>query len=147
MYHSIVHVHTMTSCIDKFWPFALSDGPSHCSDRSCFSNRTRLYDLHGTARKRHGLVQCTWHWDRGKMTAILQTLNSIQEQASIGSDDGLVPNRRQAIVWAYMHHAALNHWGRTMHIFVNKLTINQAIIWTNDGILVIGPLGINFSEI
>ena len=44
------------------------------------------------------------------------------------------------------------------HICVNKLTIigldnglspgwRQAIIWTNDGILLIGPLGTNFSEI
>ena len=45
-----------------------------------------------------------------------------------------------------------------MHICVSKLTIigsdnglspgrRQAIIWTNAGILLIGPLGINFSEI
>ena len=44
------------------------------------------------------------------------------------------------------------------HICVSKLTIigsdnglspgrRQAIIWTNDGILLIGPLGTNFSEI
>ena len=44
------------------------------------------------------------------------------------------------------------------HICINKLTIigsdnglsprrRQAIIWTNDGILLIGPLGTNFSEI
>ena len=52
----------------------------------------------------------------------------------------------------------LTHWGRVMHIWVNKLTIigsdnglspglRQAIIWTNAGILLIGPLGTNFSEI
>ena len=45
-----------------------------------------------------------------------------------------------------------------MHIFVSKLTIidsdnglspewRQAIIWTNAGILLIGPLWTNFSEI
>ena len=50
------------------------------------------------------------------------------------------------------------HWGRVTHICVNKLTIigsdnglspgrRQAIIWTNAGILLIGPLGTNFSEI
>ena len=44
------------------------------------------------------------------------------------------------------------------HICIGKLTIigsdngllpewRQAIIWTNDGILLIGPLGTNFSEI
>ena len=50
------------------------------------------------------------------------------------------------------------HWGRVTHICVGKLTIigsdnglspgrRQAIIWTNPGILLIGPLGTNFSEI
>ena len=52
----------------------------------------------------------------------------------------------------------LTHWGQVRHICVNKLTIIgsdnglspgqcQAIIWTNAGILLIGPLGTNFSEI
>ena len=52
----------------------------------------------------------------------------------------------------------LTHWGQVMHICVGKLTIigsdnglsperRQAIIWTNAGILLIGPLGTNFSEI
>ena len=54
--------------------------------------------------------------------------------------------------------ATLTHCGRVMHICVSKLTIigsdnglspgrRQAIIWTNAGILLIGPLGTNFSEI
>ena len=49
----------------------------------------------------------------------------------------------------------LTHWGRVTHIFVSNLTIIgsdngllpgqcQAIIWTNAGILWIGPLGTNF---
>ena len=52
---------------------------------------------------------------------------------------------------------SLTHWGRVTHICVSKLTIigsdnglspdrRQAIIWTNAGILLIGPLGTNFSE-
>ena len=52
----------------------------------------------------------------------------------------------------------LTHLGRVTHICVSKLTIigsdnglspdrRQAIIWTNAGILLIGPLGTNFSEI
>ena len=52
----------------------------------------------------------------------------------------------------------LTHWGRETHICVGKLTIiasdnglspgrRQAIIWTNAGILLIGPLGRNVSEI
>ena len=53
---------------------------------------------------------------------------------------------------------ALIHWGRVTHICIGNLTIigsddglspsrRQAIIWTNAGILLIGPLGTNFGEI
>ena len=52
----------------------------------------------------------------------------------------------------------LTHWDRVTHICVSKLTIiasdnglspgrRQANIWTSAGILLIGPLGTNFSEI
>ena len=52
----------------------------------------------------------------------------------------------------------LTHWGRVTHICLSNLTIivsdnglspgrRQAIIWTNAGILLIGPLGTNLSEI
>ena len=45
-----------------------------------------------------------------------------------------------------------------MHIYISQITIlgsdnglspsrRQAIIWTNDGILLIGPLASNFNEI
>ena len=67
-------------------------------------------------------------------------------------------------------HKPVNYWhlwcfaitlfniGRVTHICVGKLTIfgsdnglslerRQAIIWTNAGILLIGPLGTNFSEL
>ena len=70
---------------------------------------------------------------------------------------------RQAITWTNADPVdwriyALTHWGRVTHICVSELTIigsdnglspqrRQAIIWTNDGILLIEPLGTNFSEI
>ena len=52
----------------------------------------------------------------------------------------------------------LTHWGRVTHICVSKLTIigsdnglspgwRQAIIWTSAGILLIGSLGTNVSEV
>ena len=58
----------------------------------------------------------------------------------------------------YYSVSLLTHWGRVMHICVSKLTIvgsdnglspgrRQTIIWTNDGILLIGPLGADLSEI
>ena len=62
------------------------------------------------------------------------------------------------VVGASPVHSGLTHWGRVTHICVGKQTIigsdnglspgrRQAIIWTNPGILFIGPLGTNFSEI
>ena len=50
----------------------------------------------------------------------------------------------------------LTHWGPVTHICIGKLTIigsdnglsswrRQAIIWSNAGILLIGPLGTNFN--
>ena len=61
-------------------------------------------------------------------------------------------------VWVVYEQAILTHWGRVTHICVGCVTIigsynglspgrRQAIIWTNAGILLIGPLGTNFSEI
>ena len=52
----------------------------------------------------------------------------------------------------------LTHWGWVTHICVSRITVigsdnglspgrRIAIIWTNAGILLIGPLGTNFSEI
>ena len=60
--------------------------------------------------------------------------------------------------WYQRHSLLLTHWGRVTHICVSNLTIigsdnglspgrRQATIWTNAGILFIGPLGTNFSEI
>ena len=54
-----------------------------------------------------------------------------------------------------LEYITLTHWGRVTHICVSRLTITgsenglspgrrQAIIWTNAGILLIGPLGTNF---
>ena len=53
---------------------------------------------------------------------------------------------------------ALTHWGRLTYLCVSKLTTigsdnglspdrRQAIIWTNAGIWLIGPIGTNFNEI
>ena len=52
--------------------------------------------------------------------------------------------------------SGLTHW--VTHVYIGKLTIigsdnglslrrHQAIIWTNAGVLLNGPLGTNFSEI
>ena len=62
------------------------------------------------------------------------------------------------LFFAANFNQCLTHWGRVTHLCVSKLTIigpdnglsparRQAIIWTNAGILLIGPLWTNFSEI
>ena len=65
------------------------------------------------------------------------------------------------LIWLQSHLPRVNEltdWGQVMHICVSKLAIIgsdngllpgrcQAIIRTNAGILLIGPLGTNFSEI
>ena len=58
---------------------------------------------------------------------------------------------------SYLPRCTLTHWGQVTHICISKLTIigsdnglspgrRQAIIWTNDGILLIRTLLTNFSE-
>ena len=69
-----------------------------------------------------------------------------------------IPCVQKRIVFFEILCTLLTHWGRVTHICVGKLIIigsdnglspgrRQAIIWTNAGILSIGPLGTNFSEI
>ena len=58
----------------------------------------------------------------------------------------------------FLHGHLLNHWGWVTYICISKVPLicsgngfspvrRQAIIWSNAGILLIGPLGTNFSEI
>ena len=75
----------------------------------------------------------------------------------IGSDNGLSPGRRQAIIRTNVATLS-SHWGRVTHICFIKLPIigtdnglqpdrQQATIWTNAVILSMSPLGTKFSEI
>ena len=75
---------------------------------------------------------------------------SFEQHAFIGG-----ANTHKANQWQCL--GFLTHWGRVTHICVSKLTIigsdnglspgrRQAIIRTNAGILLIRPLGTNFSE-
>ena len=67
-------------------------------------------------------------------------------------------HKPECIVTTNPDRSVLAHWGRVTHICVGKLSIlgsnnglspgrRQAIIWTKDKILSIGPLGTNFSKI
>ena len=86
------------------------------------------------------------------MTALVQIMVSLQTHMCV--------TRPQ---WVKMHFwqvqsLDLTHWGRVTHICVGKLTIigldnglspgrRQAIVWTNAGILLFGPLASSFCEI
>ena len=70
----------------------------------------------------------------------------------------MLKNTQQTGANLWKHHALLTHWCQVTHICVSELTIigsdnglspvrRQAIIWNNDGLLLIEPLGTNFSEI
>ena len=69
-----------------------------------------------------------------------------------------VSRKIKSIPFARQKKYLFIHWGRVTHICVGELTIivsdnslspgrRQAIIRTNNGILLIGPYGTNFSEI
>ena len=71
---------------------------------------------------------------------------------------GNTTSMKSWITWIFPKPSTLIHWGWMTHICVDKLTTigsdnglspgrGQAIIWTNAGILLIGPLGANFNEI
>ena len=93
------------------------------------------------------------------------TFNGMKSETLHGWKTALSPwsshcigNLTLALVSELRLSHVLSHWGRVTHICVIKLTIvgsdnglspgrRQAIIWTNAGLLLIGPLGTNFSEI
>ena len=64
---------------------------------------------------------------------------------------------KQQELWENTTDGNLTLWGRVKHICVSKIIIigsdnglspgRRQAIWINDGILLTGPLGINFSEI
>ena len=91
----------------------------------------------------------------------------LQWEVNVGSGNGSVPSGNKPLPEPKLTQiygttmpqwvTGLTHWGRATHICVSKLTIiasdnglspgrHQAIIRTNAGILLIRPLGTNFSE-
>ena len=120
---------------------------------------------------RHGTLasQLSGHCDVTSNRLWCHRLNVNQTSQKRGS---LYEDRRLIVIYRFhtatcflyckwhnvmMVPLSLTHWGRATHICVSELIIigsdnglspgrRQAIIWTNVGILLIGPLGINVSE-
>ena len=76
----------------------------------------------------------------------------------ISTTNGNLSSIRPIVTRCSVIISPLTHWGRVTHICVGTLTIigsdnglspsrRQAIIWTNAGLLSIGPLGKNFNQI
>ena len=94
-------------------------------------------------------------FDYAKMAVIVFVHLSVSNDNKVASPSGIVfqVNYKNGV-----NTISLTHWGRVTHICVGT-NINigsdnglspgrrQAIIWTNAGMLLIGPLGTNFSEI
>ena len=100
-----------------------------------------------------GLFQYNGWLSRGRIpiTRIRQSWNCLVITMGI-------PMLPRCYLFIEMAMSNFNHWGRVTHICVGNLTIigsdnglspgrRPAVIWTNAGILLIGPLGTNFSEI
>ena len=100
------------------------------------------------------------YWQQGKFASILD--NSFRKSMVITMicETGKLPKfiENTNILTSKNMELLLTYWGRVTHICISKLTIigsdnglspgrRHAIIWTNAGILSIGPLGGNFSEI
>ena len=92
--------------------------------------------------------------------ALLYTMGHTTQQSLLLSWYPAIVGKSQQFIWRLSTRRchSLTHWGRVMHICISKLAIissdnglspgrRQAIIWTNAGILLIGSLGTNFSEI
>ena len=94
----------------------------------------------------------------------VNTLNPYQNKGYFADDCFQIHFLKKHFIFLFKFHwngilmPQLTHWGQVTHICVGNLTIigsdnglspgrRQAIIWTSAGILLIGPLGTNFSEI
>ena len=101
-------------------------------------------------------AQLLWHVPN---FAAITLLNSVLQQNvfALNCEKDIIGEmgpRPDAAIW----FSLLTHWGRVTHVRVGNLTIigadnglspgrRQAIIWINAGIMLIGPLGTNLSEI
>ena len=109
-----------------------------------------------------------WRCRRGHRFIINDYINALAQNST---DTLWFCKYIQILIWdiAYSSHSdkamrgnktwnMLTHWGRVTHICISKLIIigsdnglspgrRQIITWTNAGILLMGPLGTNFSEI
>ena len=94
------------------------------------------------------------HGNRGYLLILQSQFHGYWWPGDARSQD----NKNPGIDVIFPEYSSLTHWGRVTHICVGKLTIigwdnglspgrDEAIISTDAGILLIRPLGTNYSEI
>ena len=125
------------------------------SNECCFHEYLLLKDCLGDYIKYHGrTISAWWYWTH-------KTTEHPQDNSfSYHMKWHCRGRSQQRDVETNIHTdvSLLNHVARETHICVGKLTTiasdngfspgrRQAIIWTNAGILLIGPLGTNYNEI
>ena len=101
---------------------------------------------------------CWWPGDARSLVCLEYSVISIRRGNSTIFPPKYSSKHSIARPWGWGMGCPLTHWGRVTHIYNGKLHNNwfrnglspgrrQAIIWTNAGILLIGPLETTFSEI
>ena len=123
--------------------------PSHCLNQYSFISKAQWHPSEGNFKRNTSAInnykslKITHLWFQSNLTGANELIGYLWNEAQ---------------VFNFKCFIILTHWGRVTHICVGKLTIigsdnglspvrRQAIIWTNAGILLIRPLGTNFSEI
>ena len=108
---------------------------------------TQSFDVFFDLRLNKRLSKQSWGWWFETPSLSLWRHSNVQHCADVFSTQKIIYNGK----------SCLTHWGRVTHICFGNLTNigsdnglspgrRQAITWTNVGILLIGPLGTNFSE-
>ena len=103
LFHGLLKLNKRDMKALHYWPFArgIHQWVVDCPHNEAVIQKTCLC---------HDIVMTLTHLPLDKMAAFLQTIcswRSSWQQSSTGSDNGLAPNRWQAIIWT---NADLIHW-------------------------------------
>ena len=106
---------------------------------------------------KYSQIFATFNWQMNHMSDLIKSID-----LKFSTVSNLLSANEYSFVIRQLHRwnidLALTHWGQVTHICISNLTImdsnnvfsfgrRRTIVWTNAGLLVIGPLGINYSEI
>ena len=119
--------------------------------------RRDLVKYRGTSRFKGSKTKISWHDINNESTSTRVPCSNRSAEVREWISNH-IHFYMEVVTNAFPNFNGLTHWDRMRHICFSKLTIigsdnslspgrHQAIIWTNAGILLIGSLGTNFSDI